>query len=271
MLCWICQKRKANSGEHKFKASLLKQMHGRTFNQEISYVHDGKVLRLEGPNNKKVKFPQIICTYCNNTFTASHDKSFDQLINWSNKNYQILSDTKKMDFQEVYGDEWLESKMNLLKYMAKHAGCKISTSQMENDVSNLSNLIIEGKLTDSFQIKFMVKEGFAYIDMALQYLSSSRLKFSSNSSTIFRKTGNNVTVYFGGITTYNWLSIIWVHSQNQYTTHFDGFSNQNEELIFLPFSDLPEIDKNNYWIEYVDNQGTETLDDLMKLFDSFIN
>lgn len=70
MLCWICGKHLANSGEHKFKSSLLKKMHGKQFMSQIIYSNDKKELKLEGPNSKKVKFPKVICETCNNSVTS---------------------------------------------------------------------------------------------------------------------------------------------------------------------------------------------------------
>jgi len=245
-------------------------MHGKIFTEEITYVLDKKELRLEGPNNKKAKFPKVICEQCNNSETYSHDQAFDKLIIWSNKNFDKMSLTRTLDFEEIYGDNWQESKINLLKYLAKHAGCKIATAQIDNDVSKLSDLIYRNKSTNTFQIKFLVKEAFYYLDLVLQHRDERKLKFISNSSTIFRNRGNNKTAYFGGMTTYNWLSIAWVHSQNNFITRFDGFTKQKEDIQFLPFEDLPEIGTNKQWIEFIDSQGIETLEDQMNFYDPFI-
>jgi hypothetical protein len=270
MLCWICRERIANSGEHKFKSSQLKQMHGKIFEKEIIYGSGSKELRLEGPNNKKVKFPKVICEQCNNSKTSSHDIAFDKLIDWSYKNFDKIQSTQTLDFMEIYGENWLEEKMNLLKYMAKHAGCKIVTGEIENDVTKLSDLIYRDQLTNSFQIKFLVKEAFNHLHFVIKHQGGEGLRFMSNSETIYYKTGNNETVYFAGMTTYNWISVIWIHTQNNYHTRFDGFENQKEDLIFMPFEDLPEIEKNRNWFEFVDKQGMETLSDQIAFYNLLV-
>lgn len=269
-LCWICNKNDADSGEHKFKSSQLKQMHGKIFSEEILYGNESKVLRLEGPNNKKVKFPKVICQYCNNTITSFHDKAFDKLINWSNVNYDNLRDNHSLNFEIIYGENWLKEKRNLLKYMAKHAGCKVITGQHINNTLNLSNLIFLNLNTDSFQIKFIVKEGFNHIHKALKHNNYDGLKFISNSSTVYKKNQEDKIIYFAGMTTYNWLTIAWVYSQNEYKTFFDGFTNKEESIIFLPFNELPKVKENHQLISFIDNQNMYTLDDQIKFYDSFI-
>jgi len=270
MLCWICKEHKANSGEHKFKSSQLKQMHGKKFSEEIIYGNDNKELKLEGPNNKKVKFPKVICEHCNNNITSSHDKAFDKLIDWSYSNFQSLKANRFIDFGQVYGNDWVEQKRNLFKYMAKHAGCKIITGEQENDVTNLSNLIHKDIDTYSFQIKFIVKEAFNHLDIILKQKEADGLKFMSNSETVYRKNSDRKTVYFAGMTTYNWLSIAWIHSQNNFRTKNDDFSNQKESLTFYPFDELPEIKENDNWFSAIDNQRMETLDAQINYYDSFI-
>lgn len=270
MLCWICNENIANSGEHKFKSSQLKQMHGRKFSEEINYGYDTKTINLQGPNSKKVKFPKVICQYCNNTITSAHDEAFDLLANWSYSNYENLKSSKFIDFQLVYGDNWIVQKRNLLKYMAKHAGCKVKTGEQENDLTNLSNLILKDIDTDSFQIKFIVKESFHHIDIINKMDNGSGLKFMSNSETVYQKTRDFEMVYFAGMTTYNWLSISWVFTQNKYKTNYDGFSDKKENINFLPFDELPIIKENDNWFSVIDKQEMESLDDQIKYYDTFI-
>ncbi len=270
MLCWICKENMADSGEHKFKSSQLKRMYGKQFSEEIAYGNNSKELRLEGPNNKKVKFPKVICQDCNNTRTSPHDNAFDKLINWSQGNYENLKAARLIDFEQVYKYNWIEQKRNLLKYMAKHAGCKVITSEQENDISNLSNLIARDANTNSFQIKFIVKEGFNHLDILIKRNNGSGLKFMSNSETVVRETKDHEIVYFAGMTTYNWLSIVWVYSQNNYLTMHDGFTNQKEDLTFLPFDELPEISEDENWFNLIDKQGMETLENQIKYYDSLI-
>lgn len=271
MLCWICNIKEADSGEHKFKSSQLKRMYGKQFNESIVYVRENKELRLEGPNNKKVKFPKIICRDCNNNLTAPDDKAFDKLIDWSNSNFNQLKSDEFIDFKKVFGKGWLDWKRRLYKYVAKHAGCKIVTSKVENDTTELSNLIYKDIDTNTFQIKFIVKEGFHFLDLLLKQVDGEGLKFTSNSPVVYSRNDFNDIIYFGSMTTYNWLSIAWVHTQNGYKTYHDGFSNQKESLEFLSFKELDEKKPDKDWVEVIDYQNMETLQKQLDFYDSFVH
>lgn len=269
-LCWICKKNEANSGEHKFKSSLIKKMHGRVFKNEVSYIKDNKTLRLEGPNNKKIKFSKVICENCNNSITSPHDIAFDKLVNWSYSNFDELKINKYIDFKDIFGDDWFEQKRNIYKYMAKHAGCKIVTGKAKNEISNLSNFIYKNINTKSFQIKFIIKEGFNHLDIISKIEGNEGLKFISNSKTIYYQNKDNEIDYFAGMTTYNWLSIAWVHTQNNLNTNFDSFSNRVEKIIFLPFKEVYNLKKEKNALDSIDKQQMETLSEAGSFYEAFV-
>lgn len=266
MLCWICNKNEANSGEHKFKSSLIRDMHGRQFSEEIVFSSNSEEQKIYGINSKIVKFPKIIYEYCNNTLTSRYDKAFDKLIRWSNANYRELRSNQFIDFEQVYGSEWVEQKKDLLKYIAKHAGCKIVTGPNNFDIKNISNLIYNDTETDTFQIKFILKEGFKYLDL----VNEDGLKYISNTHNICSKNRDNQFIYFAGTTTYNWLSIAWVHTQNGFITNSPGFKNQKESIITYPIDELPEIKKDDKFIDIFDNQRMETERKQIEFYDTFI-
>ena len=258
MLCWICNENEADSGEHKFKSSLLREMHGSPFPKGILIGNTNNNKILEGANNKKVKFPKVICHNCNTTITSPHDKSFDTFINWAYNNYNQLRDEKFINFQLIFGDDWLIQKMNLYKYVAKHAGCKIISGDITNNLDNLSDLIYKNIHTPTFKLKFILKEGFHHLNILLKVKYEERVKFMSNSSTIGYFTNDQVLVYFGGMTTYNWMSIAWVYTQNNFKTLACDFSNQKEPLMLFPFDELPENNGEFDWYELIDNQRMTT-------------
>ncbi|MCB9365083.1 MAG: hypothetical protein H6587_10985 [Flavobacteriales bacterium] len=270
MICWICNKNKADSGEHKFKSSLLKKMYGKQFKEEILFGTRESHLRIQGVNNKKVKFPKVICKNCNNTITSQHDKSFDVFINYVNDNYNTIFQNQSINFENIYSENWFEEKKNLYKYIAKHAGCKIVTGNFEYNVNNLSEFIFDDINTSSFQIEFQLKEGFKFLDICLKQQNTEGLRFMSNGQTVYYKNKEGKIVFFAGITSYNWLSITWVYTQNGYKTNFVKFSdNPKQKVAILPFHELPEIGKKD-WFDILDNQRMESLDDQINYYHTFL-
>lgn len=271
MICWICNKNKADSGEHKFKSSLLKKMHGKQFKEEILFGTRESHLRLQGANDKKVKFPKVICKNCNNTITSKHDNSFDVFINYINDNYETIFQNQSIDFKNVYSENWFEEKRNLYKYIAKHVGCKIVTGNLEHNIKSLSDFIFNDINTSSFQIEFQLKEGFKFLDKYLKQQNNEGLRFMSNSEVVsYVNNENNKIVYFAGMTTYNWVTIAWVYTQNGYKTNFEKFNdNPIQKITILPFLELPEIGKGD-WFDTIDNQRMESLDNQINYYHSFL-
>jgi hypothetical protein len=80
-LCWICNRNKANSGEHKTKRSDLAAVLGSPTQDQPFYFHD-----LERQNKlvksldaKILKAPIRICTECNTARTQPHDRAWEHM------------------------------------------------------------------------------------------------------------------------------------------------------------------------------------------------
>jgi hypothetical protein len=80
-LCWICDKNKADSGEHKTKRSDLLAVLGTPTQSEPFYYHDlHKANRPVGSLDAKIlKSPVRICAYCNSTRTQPHDRAWETM------------------------------------------------------------------------------------------------------------------------------------------------------------------------------------------------
>ncbi len=72
------------------------------------------------------------------------------------------------------------------------------------------------------------------------------------------------------MTTYNWLSIAWIHTQNKLETNFDGFSKQIEEIIFLPFQEAYKKNKNGNALDSIDSQQMENLAETVLFYEPYI-
>lgn len=269
MMCWICNQKEADSGEHRFKKSLIKAFHGKPFTDEVLYYSGDISLRLEGSNNKKVKFPRVICSDCNGTLTSTHDKAFDKFIAYGLNHFDQLYESGVIDFKEIYGDKWSDEKRNLYKYLAKHAGCKVVTAGREYDVKSLANFILSDKYLNSFNLKFILKQGFHFIDTLFKDYRDQRLRFMSNSPTVYYVNDKDDVVYFAGMTTYNWISIAWVYTQNQFMTDTLDFSDYKEAIEIYPFSEIKGRIVSE-GVSAVDSQRFETVQSQVDYYHAFL-
>lgn len=223
--CWICGEI-ANSKEHKFKASDIKKALGKKFE---AYIFNGeKVQPFNSYKDDLIQFPKIICIDCNNNKTRDHDNAYDEFVKYAHVNQKKILTEKKIDFQDVYGDEiWLEKKIDLFRYYAKHAGCKVYTSEFKFDLSNVSKFILGKDVCEDFVLKFELKQA---IEILIN-ISNQTDKYTHlyNSETVVYKVGDHFN--FGGWTTNNYITANWVIGKKISDEDYLGMYKETESII----------------------------------------
>jgi hypothetical protein len=122
--CWICGA-PADSREHKFKRSdLLRASDSWSPTDQPSLLRDNRLRRLQGPNSNLVKFDKNLCYECNTTRTQPYDRAYEVLSNWAAQADASLLNYGELDFAQIYGPEFADEVLNLLRYVAKHFGCR---------------------------------------------------------------------------------------------------------------------------------------------------
>lgn len=150
LLCWICGG-VADSGEHIFKARALRRIFDRdgyAHNDLPFYFDEEGHERIRGPKSRRMKYPNLICTPCNNDRTSDFDRAYDRLSDWfatQQNNYGMTA----MDFREVFGKDYSGSIDALRRYCAKALGCRLLASGYRlpanlfpNPVSNTDGSIL---------------------------------------------------------------------------------------------------------------------------------
>lgn len=100
--CILCNIRDADSAEHIFKKSQMKDLFEKAIQQdrEIHLLGAGlkinKPAILQGPNSGLVKFSKSICAHCNNVISQPLDKAYDRICN-KNSSKDHLSISKLID------------------------------------------------------------------------------------------------------------------------------------------------------------------------------
>lgn len=140
-LCWICGK-SADSAEHRLKKADITRAYGRgpyTGPSAPVHVLGGNLHLIQGANSKFLKYSANLCQYCNNTYTQPFDRAYDNLIDWIMSNEELVLCRRFIDFEEIYGLEWLNSQFNLFKYFAKSFGCRLvdANTPVPIDITNL--------------------------------------------------------------------------------------------------------------------------------------
>lgn len=88
VLCWWCEKRSADSKEHKFKASDLRRAMFKSDPAAIVWMNDMGTRRdvkgrpaINRDRYKVLKFEPSLCKKCNNEHSQPFDLAYDQFQN----------------------------------------------------------------------------------------------------------------------------------------------------------------------------------------------
>ena len=247
MKCWICQINEANSEEHTCKASDIRRQFGKSFD---AVYYDGENLYpFNSPKDKIIKFPKIICTDCNNNKTRNADDAYTKFFENIDKINNMIELTGQINYKDVFQDNWKSSKIDLYRYFAKHAGCKIMTSNFVDqvDISQLRLFILGQEYFTNFYVRFFFNEitkGFTE-----QLKVNPRDKCQSNIAfgpTIYVRQSNDIG--FAGSIINGSLRIEWYYgNQNQFNKSID-FSTESDFVEIISIEDYypqPFTDFNN--------------------------
>ncbi|MCB1604290.1 MAG: hypothetical protein KDI59_06570, partial [Xanthomonadales bacterium] len=90
-LCWICNFNDANSNEHMFKKSDIKQHTGFSkISKMFRSINFGRKFPIQGIKSKDFCFQTQICTHCNNSATQPYDRAWEILSAYLYDNFETL-------------------------------------------------------------------------------------------------------------------------------------------------------------------------------------
>ncbi|MBE9467889.1 MAG: hypothetical protein IMY72_06140 [Bacteroidetes bacterium] len=154
--CWWCGS-DANSGEHRHKKSDLKRIFGKKFEGKPVIIKNNKIIEIQGPNSKLLKFKKVLCKKCNNEVSQPFDKAYDRFISYIETNRDLIIKSEKIDFTKIFETNALECKKNVFRYYIKHIACRLATN----------NYSIEPEIIDYLNGKCNLK--YIYIKFEIRY------------------------------------------------------------------------------------------------------
>lgn len=133
MLCWICEERPAETGEHIIKNSIIKYVLGGISPEDPKLLHryDGrKNIPINGSKNKNFKFEKSLCKECNEKNTQKHDESFDKTIKKLLSSSSNFISRNKVSIAGITEKD-KEIKLGFELYLCKLLGCIIVDQKVE--------------------------------------------------------------------------------------------------------------------------------------------
>ena len=131
-LCWWCRN-EADSGEHKYKKSDLLREFGKgpyEGNEKLVRRISGEMRKIQGPKSVEAKFESNLCQRCNNDMSQPFDIEYDKFVQFIKNNEDDIIDKKQFRFSDIYGQNWQDGRLNLLRYYVKHICCRLVSAKI---------------------------------------------------------------------------------------------------------------------------------------------
>lgn len=124
-ICWICEKRPADTQEHAFKSSRIKKIWEAGGRQPLGTIgSDGRFYKMSGPNHGIFMFGKTICSYCNNQFSQPFDMAYDHFMDFILDDLEYFKHRREFNWDEIFADTPFDQR-HLARYYVKHFGCKM--------------------------------------------------------------------------------------------------------------------------------------------------
>jgi hypothetical protein len=133
--CWWCRAAPADSREHKLKRSDLVRQFGAGPYPELVSEREGQLRRVQGPNSTLAKFRRSMCAKCNNERSQPFDNAYDSFTAYLHDHERHVLASRSVDLRAIYGEDWKVGRDGLLRYMAKHIGCRLAENDIEVPMS----------------------------------------------------------------------------------------------------------------------------------------
>lgn len=130
--CWWCGNA-ADSGEHKYKkADLVREFGKGPYKGANELVRGiaGQLRKIQGPNSKEAKFENTLCQICNNERSQPFDTTYDEFSEYIRLNEQKIIAARQFKFSDIFGVDWKDCRLDLLRYYVKHICCRLSTARI---------------------------------------------------------------------------------------------------------------------------------------------
>lgn len=86
---------------------------------------------VQGPGSAILKFEANLCATCNGARSQPFDRAYDRLTNYlAEKQTHVLA-SRQIDLRSVFGQSWQPQTDNLLRYLVKHAGCRLAQNNIQ--------------------------------------------------------------------------------------------------------------------------------------------
>lgn len=161
--CWWCGSSDL-SGEHKAKKTELEMLNGKVYKNgnlinHIKYRTESHGKNIQSSNSNRVKFEKNLCKSCNGAKSQKFDVAYQALIDYYFQNRNEVKESKSINLEKVFGDNWFNEYLNVERYIGKHLGCRLAEIGFL-PTENLIAFLEESEENKDLKVLFQIKPYF---------------------------------------------------------------------------------------------------------------
>jgi len=140
MDCWICGD-KAETREHRVKASDLRKRFGHVNQNSPIYLHSNaeRNVNVPGIKSDKLTYTALLCARCNNELTQAHDRAWSVMSDYLDAHPPQVGSV--IDLEQVFPGRVGPSMLAVHLYFAKAFGCMIAQGRVPIDLRPFAHAI----------------------------------------------------------------------------------------------------------------------------------
>lgn len=182
----------------------------------------------QGPNSNLFKFEKVLCHSCNTAKSQCFDLAYDQFIKEVEINRDYIIENKEIDFSQIFPENTLEQKSNVLRYYVKHICCRLATNNISIDPMVIDFLNGNKKLVYLY-IKFEIRMDLVAWIERLRLKSQHDLGNLYIGSLFCHPNADNKGISMAhSFYTYRWFRMIYFYSEDFNELNYPGYDAYNE-------------------------------------------
>ncbi len=144
LVCWICRQRRADSAEHRFKASDIRAKVPGLSQRMPVFLQRGAAtnVRIGGAKADALKFKPTICAHCNNAGTQRYDRAWQRLSEYLHTNWAVIARRRQFDLSKPFPGGTRDASLDVHLFFLKLFGCKIVEDSIPIDLTPLSRALL---------------------------------------------------------------------------------------------------------------------------------
>lgn len=164
--CWWCGAW-ATTAEHRIKRSDLTREFGKgPYRGDSTLVRfsGGDRREIQGPGSQAFKFERSLCAACNNARSQAFDRAYETFGEFAFAHEDEILRDRRLLLPDVFGTNWGEPALDLMRYVAKHAGCRITDLAAQYpatpSLDSLRRFLDGGGFPDDFEVEVAIDWGW---------------------------------------------------------------------------------------------------------------